>query len=115
MQQVGDLRAQAQNSVSTVSDKLAQIESLIAAPTSSQEAAELELAVQVDEGVEANLAGIQQEVTCSQGEVGRTQAGIQTLIDSAKNDGSSSLFRSSQERDRQLFDPRDYKIEVLPN
>ena len=45
-QQVGDVCAQAQTFVSTVNDKLAQIESLIAAHTLSQEAAELDLATQ---------------------------------------------------------------------
>ena len=50
--------------------------------------------------VEANLIGIQQEFTCTQGEVSRTQAGIQTLVDGVKNAGSSSPFRPSHERDR---------------
>ena len=32
-----------------------------------------------------------------------------------KSDGGSTLFRpSGQERDRPVFDPRDYKIETLP-
>ena len=47
----------------------------------------------------------------------RTQQAIQALIDSTKHDGSSSVLRpgSGQERDRPVFDPRDYKIDVLPS
>ena len=65
------------------------------------------------QGVEANLVNIQQEVSRTQGEVSRTQAGIQGLIETARSEGGSVL-RPSQERDRQVFDPRDYNIGALP-
>ena len=46
----------------------------------------------------------------------RTQQAITALIDSTKADGSSSVLLSGPggERDRPVFDPRDYKIEALP-
>ena len=43
----------------------------------------------------------------------RTQVSIQTLISEARSSDGSSLSRSTQERDRPEFDPRDYKIDVI--
>ena len=76
---------------------------------------ELKLAQQVDDmstlqeklqafaqGVEANLVNIQQEVSRTRGEVSRTQAGIQGLIETARIEGGSVL-PPSQERDRQML------------
>ena len=126
-QQVGDLRTDAQAAVTTVNTKIAEIESLFKAQTSSQEDADLTLSqhvadmVQLEsklrvfaEGVESNLGSIQQEVVRTQAEVSRTQAGISNLIETARSEGGSAL-RPSQERDRHVFDPRDYKIEALPS
>ena len=65
--------------------------------------------------VEANLNVIKSDVTRTQTDVVRTQSGIQRLIDGSRADGGSTLFRSGAlERDRPVFDPRDYKLEVLP-
>ena len=125
--QVGELRTQAQTSVTTVNEKIAEIESLFKSHTASQEDADLKLSQHVADmtelakkllafagTVEANLFNIQQEVSRTQGEVSRTQAGIQNLIETARSEGGTAL-RPIQERDRQVFDPRDYKIEALPN
>ena len=66
--------------------------------------------------VEANLNVIKSGVLRTQGEVARTQSGIQSLVDGARSDGGSALFRSGgQEHDRPVFDPRDYKFEALPS
>ena len=45
----------------------------------------------------------------------RTQLSIQTLISEARASEGSSLSRSTQERDRPVFGPRDYKIDVIPS
>ena len=65
--------------------------------------------------LEEFASGIQALILHTQEEVNRTQKAIQALIDSTKHDGSSSALRPGavQERDRPVFDPCDYKIEVL--
>ena len=67
--------------------------------------------------LEQFATGAQASILKTQEEVNRTQQAIQSLIDSTKADGSSSVSRSGSgdERDRQVFDPRDYKIDVLPS
>ena len=45
----------------------------------------------------------------------RTQASIQALNAEAGSSEGSSLARPAQEKDRPVFDPRDYKIEVIPS
>ena len=80
---------------------------------SNMDALEEKLRLYAD-GVEANLNAIKEEVGRTQAEVVRTQTGIRQLIESARSEGGSVL-RPSQERDRQVFDPRDYKIESLPS
>ena len=126
-QQVGDRRTDAQAAVTAVNAKIADIEELFKAKTSSQEDADLKLVQHVAgmvelesklrmfaQGVESNLGSIQQEVVRTQAESSRTQAGISNLIETARSEGGSVL-RPNQERDRQVFDPRDYKIEALPS
>ena len=49
----------------------------------------------------------------TQGEVVRTQSGIQALIEGARSEGSGPFRPSAQERDRLVFDPSDYKLEAL--
>ena len=116
------------STVTTVVGKLAEIKSMIDAHSSTQQGAVKELAEQVDVmkvlkeqlqkfagEVEANLTVIKNDVVCTQGEVACTQTGIQGLIDGARSDGGLALFRlGGQERGRPIFDPRDYKLEVLP-
>ena len=60
---------------------------------------------------------MQESILRTQEEVNQTQQAIQALIDSTKSAGSSSVLRlsSGQERDRQVFGPRDDKIDVLPS
>ena len=58
--------------------------------------------------------GVQRSIQQIQDEVNRTQVGIQCLIEGTRSEGTSSVFRFGQERDRQFVDPRDYKIEVFP-
>ena len=126
-QQVGDLRNDAQAAVTTVNTKIAEIEALFKAQTTSQEDADLTLSqhvadmVQLEgklpvfaDGVESHLGSIKDEVVRTQAEVVRTQTGIRSLIENARSEGGSVL-RPSQERHRQVFDPRDYKNESLPS
>ena len=42
-----------------------------------------------------------------------TRMGIQTFISEARAAEGSSLSRPTQERDRPVFDPRDYKLDVI--
>ena len=69
------------------------------------------------EKLEQFASEAQASILKTQEEVNRTQQAIQTLIDSTKADGTSSVLRSGSghERDRQVFDPRDYKINELPS
>ena len=80
-QQVGELRTQAQTSVSTVTEKIAEIESLFKVHTASQEDAELKLTKHVADmteleeklrvfaqGVEANLVSIHRKLLSLKGE-----------------------------------------------
>ena len=114
-QRVGELRAQAQAAVTTVQEKITEMEALIKAQTdaqeSSQENADLSLTKHVSDmvaleeklrvyanGVEANLTAIKDEVGRTQAEVVRTQTGIRQLIESARRDGGSVLQRPSQAR-----------------
>ena len=53
-------------------------------------------------------------VTRTQGEVVRTQSGIQALNEGARSEGSGPFRPAAQERDRPVFDPRDYKLDTLP-
>ena len=43
----------------------------------------------------------------------RTQASIQAFTAEARSSEGSSMSRPAQERDRPVFDPRDYKIDVI--
>ena len=43
-----------------------------------------------------------------------TRLGLQTLIAEARASDSSSMSRPNQERDRPVFNPRDYKLDVIP-
>ena len=68
------------------------------------------------EKLESFAAEVQSTIKQTQTEVLGTQQAIQALIDSTTQDGSSTVLRSGagQERDRAVFDPRDYNIDVLP-
>ena len=126
-QQVGALRPQAVSTVTTVEGKFAEMKSVIDSHTSMQQGAAADLAEQVDSmkklkeqlqafggEVESNMNVIKNGVISTQGEVACTQSGIQGLIDGARSDGGSTLFRSgAQERGRPVFDPRDYKLDAL--
>ena len=131
-QRVGELRAQAQDAVTTVQEKIKEMEALILAQTKAQDVSQMDADLSLTkhvadmvaleeklrlyaDGVQANLNSIQEEVVRTQAEIVRTQAGIRQLIESARNDGTSTLQRPQHERDRQVFDPRDYKIESLPS
>ena len=131
-QQVGTLRTDVQNAVQAVDEKIAAMEALHKAQTLestvAHDDADLKLVQHIEnmkelegklrlyaDGVESNLNSVKDEVGRTQAEILRTQAGIRQLIENARSDGSSGLQRPSQERDRQVFDPRDYKIEVLPS
>ena len=131
-QQVGNLRADVQAAVTTVDEKIAEMEAMFKAQTlestASHDDADLKLVQHVANmdaleeklrqyanGVEDNLNAIKEDVGRTQAEVVRTQSGIRQLIESGRSEGGSVLQRPSQERDRQVFDPRDYKIESLPS
>ena len=62
----------------------------------------------------AEMLKTRDDVTRTQSEVIRSQSGIQALIDGARSEGSGPFLSGAQERDRPVFDPMDYKLEVLP-
>ena len=62
----------------------------------------------------AEMTKTRDDVTRTQGEVVRTQSGIQALIEGACSEGVGSFRPAAHERDRAVFDPRDYKLETLP-
>ena len=113
-EQVGALRAQTDNAVTTVDGKLQEIRDLLLSHDDSQ-AKSVEESKLLHSQLEEFAKGVQESIQRSQQEVNRTQQAIQALIDSTTSDDSSSVLHpgSGQERDRQVFDPRDYTIDVL--
>ena len=69
------------------------------------------------ESLENFAKQVQESIQKTQTEVNHTQHAIQTLIDSTRADGTSTVLRSGSggERDRSVFDPRDYKMDSLPS
>jgi hypothetical protein len=107
-QQVGNLRADVQAAVTTVDEKIAEMEAMFKAHSSEQTAshddADLKLVQHVANmdaleeklrqyanGVEDNVNTIKEDVGRTQAEVVRAQSGIRQLIESARSDGGSVL------------------------
>jgi hypothetical protein len=69
------------------------------------------------ETLENFASEVKESIQKTQTEVNHTQHAIHTLIDSTRADGISTVLRSGSggERDRSVFDPRDYKIDFLPS
>ena len=69
------------------------------------------------ESLENFAKQVQESIQKTQAEVNHTQHAITQLIDSTRADGTSTVLRSGSggERDRSVFDPRDYNIDFLPS
>ena len=101
-------RAQTDTAVTEVDGKLQDMPDLINSVDESKT---------FHKQLEEFAKGVQEFIQGTQQEANRTQQAIQALIESTKSDGSSSVLRpgSGHERDCQVFDPRYYKIDVLPS
>ena len=114
VQEVGALKAQTETHVGHVESKVEDMRSRLLQHdrTQDESAAKSKLLV---EKLESFAAEVQSTIKRTQTEVLQTQRAIQALIDSTQHDNSSTILRSGagHERDRAVFDPRDYKIDVL--
>ena len=114
-EQVGSLRTQTEESVTHVDGKIDEMRDMLLRHDSARAEAD-----QRSEELLKNLRQFADEVKDSiqktQTEVNHTQRAITQLIETTRVDGTSSVLRSGfgGERDRAVFDPRDYKIDFLP-
>ena len=60
-------------------------------------------------------SGIRQLADEARASISQTQAGILAIVAEARSSDGTSSFCPSLERDRQVFDPRDNKIEPFPS
>ena len=115
VQEAGAPQTQTQTHVGHVESKVEEMRSLLLQHDSAQ-AESLAKNKALVYKLESFAPEVKGTIVKTQTEVLGTQVAISNLIDSTRADGSSSAFRSGPagERDRSVFDPRDYKIEVLP-
>ena len=114
-QEIAALKEQTQTHVSHVEGKVEEMRALLLSHDSAQAVA-LRTNEELVTKLEKFAAEVNGTLARTQAEVLGTQAAITALIDSTRADGSSNVIRSGNggERDRQVFDVRDYKIEPLP-
>ena len=116
IEQVGALRAQTEQSVTHVDGKLDEMRDLLLRHDTKQTETEQKNA-ELMKSLEKFADEVKDSIQKTQTEVNHTQRAITQLIETTRADGTSSVLRSGSggERDRSVFDPRDYKIDVLPN
>ena len=111
-EQVGALRAQTDNAVTTVDGKLQEIRDLLLSHDDSQ-AKSVEESKLLHSQLDV-AKGEQESIQQTQQQANRHQQAIQALIDSTTSEGNSSVLRpgSDQERTARCY-PFDYKIDGL--
>ena len=106
-EQVATLREDARQAITTLDNKTSVVDKSLSLHAVSQAAFEQKM---------ADLeAGIHQFADEARASIRQIQAGIPAIVAEARSSDGTSSFRPSQERDRQVFDPRDYKIELGPS
>ena len=117
--QIDPLREEARVAIASLTEQSSSIEDDV-----PLRAAEFKAFEEKMNALEAGIRGFADEsraemtktlddVTRTQGEVVRIQSGIQASIEGARPEGSGPFSPAAQERDRPVFDPRDYKLDTL--
>ena len=116
IEQIGALRIQTERSVTHVDGQLEEMRALLLRHDAKQVESEQKSA-ELMKTLEKFADEVKDSIQKTQTEVNHTQREIIQLIETTRADGTSSVLRSGSggERDRSVFDPRDYKIDVLPN
>ena len=103
-EQVETLRGHTCDALRTVVEKISVVAESVSLQTSSQELFEQKMTT-----LETQLRKFAQDLqTC----ISQTQAGISAIVNEARDSDGTFSFRPNQERDRQVFDPRDYTIVI---
>ena len=115
-EQIKILRDQTDQAVIHIDGKLDEMRSMLLQHDKTQAEAGAENKKLV-ETLEKFASEVKESIPKTQTEVNHTQSAITQLIDTTRADGTSTVLRSGSggERDRSVFDPRDYKIEFLPS